>query len=404
MKRRTPPPAPSRRKYRASTLGAGAQRLFLLFVVTAAALLSLPAEPQGGATYTAVNLTPAGATHSLAHGAGGGKQVGLRADPRSWGRALLWSGSAASAIDLTPRGYDGASAWGTDGRQQVGYGYPHATSRHHALLWSGTASSAIDLHPDGFEYSYALGVGGGQQVGSASVYFDEDARKHHAMLWSGNAATVVDLHPPLCRYSSAIATDGKQQVGWADVPLVGAGAPVPPPVYHHLLPPFLWDGQSGYAQHALLWNGSAMSFVDLHPEGFDGSQACGVAHRQQVGYGYRSYYGRREVHALAWKGTSSTVVDLHPRGFETSYAWATNGARQVGYGSFRFGGSYRTHALAWGGSAGRVIDLHRFLPAGYTDSVAHGIDAAGNIAGEASGVNAQTGERYYRAFLWRPAR
>ena len=41
-----------------------------------------------------------------------------------------------------------------------------------------------------------------------------------------------------------------------------------------------------------------------------------------------------------------------------------------------------------------MVDLHTFLPAGFTSSEAHGIDAAGNIVGWASGPAGT------HAFLW----
>ena len=41
------------------------------------------------------------------------------------------------------------------------------------------------------------------------------------------------------------------------------------------------------------------------------------------------------------------------------------------------------HALLWTGTAASVIDLHSYLPAGYMNSYAYGIDSAGNIVGYA---------------------
>jgi probable HAF family extracellular repeat protein len=90
------------------------------------------------------------------------------------------------------------------------------------------------------------------------------------------------------------------------------------------------------------------------------------------------------------------VVDLNPSGFAVSQALGVSGGQQVGSGSPVAGGS--THALLWTGSAASVVDLHSFLPAGFTDSVAIGIDSDGNIvgwAGPASGGQ-------IHAFLWQP--
>jgi hypothetical protein len=84
--------------------------------------------------------------------------------------------------------------------------------------------------------------------------------------------------------------------------------------------------------------------VDLHPLGFDSSEAVGISGDQIAGYGRIA----DAPHALLW--TSRGVVDLHPRGFSGSRALATDGSKQVGEGD--------GHALLWMGSADRVVDLH----------------------------------------------
>jgi hypothetical protein len=179
-----------------------------------------------------------------------------------------------------------------------------------------------------------------------------------AFLWTSRS--VVDLHPSGFRSSLAYATDGAQQVGIGD--LIAGN------------------------RHALLWSGSANSVVDLHP----GSEECfseahGVSDGQQVGYVRCGAAGR----AALWTGSAESVIDLHPRGFDTSQASAVAAGRQVGYGStsrqFEGYGSTLVHALLWSGTADSVVDLHTFLPAGFRNSLAHGIDASGNIIGQADG-------------------
>jgi hypothetical protein len=54
------------------------------------------------------------------------------------------------------------------------------------------------------------------------------------------------------------------------------------------------------------------------------------------------------------------------------------------------------HAFVWSGSATNYVDLNQFLPAGFTTSVAEGIDGSGNIFGYASGPSQNT-----QAFLWK---
>ena len=84
-----------------------------------------------------------------------------------------------------------------------------------------------------------------------------------------------------------------------------------------------------HCRHALLWNGTAESVVDLHPSGFSWSQARGVSGASQVGFGLGP--PTNEVHALLWNGTAESVVDLHPVGYEGTDAFGVSArARWVG--------------------------------------------------------------------------
>jgi hypothetical protein len=56
--------------------------------------------------------------------------------------------------------------------------------------------------------------------------------------------------------------------------------------------------------HAVLWSGTAASWVDLNPAGSTNSQANGVYCGQQVGFA--------EGHAGLWTGSAASWVDLHP--------------------------------------------------------------------------------------------
>jgi probable HAF family extracellular repeat protein len=120
--------------------------------------------------------------------------------------------------------------------------------------------------------------------------------------------------------------------------------------------------------HALLWTGSAASFVDLHPAtGFNSSYAIGARSTQQVGYGSGPATGGN-VHALLWSGTAASAVDLNPAGIDTSYAHGISGNFQVGYGFNTI--DFNSHALLWNGIAASKVDLN---PAGYTESFGNSI-------------------------------
>jgi len=61
-----------------------------------------------------------------------------------------------------------------------------------------------------------------------------------------------------------------------------------------------------------MWNSTATSWVDLHPAGFDVSYGLGASDDSQVGYGSQPLKG---YHALLWKGTAASFVDLDPGTF-----------------------------------------------------------------------------------------
>jgi hypothetical protein len=124
-------------------------------------------------------------------------------------------------------------------------------------------------------------------------------------------------------------------------------------------------------RHASLWNGTAESWVDLHPAGALSSGASGIGDGQVVG----------EVDSRAglwtWTGESWGWVDLHP--FDP--AWTRSGAsgvsdgQQVGFveRDGRFVDPYNLcpynicvgHASLWGGTPESRVDLH---PSGWTVS------------------------------------
>src|SRR5437764_15217328 len=74
----------------------------------------------------------------------------------------------------------------------------------------------------------------------------------------GPIYNAINLEPTGFTESTILATDGVHQVGAGKMP----------------------DG----IVHALLWNGSAASYVDLHPGDYPDSTALGIGGGQQVGY------------------------------------------------------------------------------------------------------------------------
>lgn len=355
----------------------------LLFVgalpLTTAAQMAAPAVQH----YTMIDLTPAGATTATAAGLSGAQQFGTVGFPSNVtpgtveNHAVLWSGDANALTDLGV-----GTANGVGDGQQVGLAF------NHAALWTGTPESFVDLNPTGWNTSAASGVAGGQQVGVANQQRVCGEKKggcgsgtytvFQPFLWRGSAASAVNLTPFGLGFGAgqAYGTDGVQQVGvgWK---VVGLGAYSTP--------------------NAMLWTGTADSAVNLNPAGSGESMAYAVAGGQQVGYAFSFQ------HAMLWTGTAASAIDLHPAVYTSSQARATNGVQQAGFGWVSTPAqTARKHALVWSGSAASVVDLNQFMPLGYTDAAATGIDAAGTVVGWATKGSAN-GTSSTRAVMWVPS-
>ena len=376
-----------------------------LALVGALAALSASHPALAQSRYTAVDLGPVG--QSAANGIDQGRAVGAVYAPAdaSQYRATLWpTGGAGNSVDLHPSFLDYAplNAPGRStvtaifvnngvGNTEVGYGSGVPTNqRPRALKWTGTADSAVYLQvPFDTNETEALGIGigDGQIVGyGVTVQFVSGRgtiRRFdgptHALLWQPGASVAVDLQNGV-EATVAVSAGGGEQVGYG--------------------------GKSGFGSQlsetkAMLWKGSASSFVWLHPQkGFLTSQALATDGTQEVGSGLAAPLVRTDsahAHALLWFHTAASVVDLHPAGFDDSYATGVSETKQVGWGRLVLpSGTGTTHALVWSGSAGSSIDLDQFLPAGYDGAQATGIDTGGTIAGTAF----LGGQRH--AVLWAP--
>jgi PEP-CTERM motif len=96
---------------------------------------------------------------------------------------------------------------------------------------------------------------------------------------------------------------------------------------------------------------------------------------------------------LASQAAAYSFTDLNPSGFGYFAALGISSSQQVGEG---YGSGNDYHALLWSGTAGSVVDLHSFLSSNYSSSETDGIDANGNIVGQAFFI--PTGKEH--AILW----
>jgi len=225
--------------------------------------------------------------------------------------------------------------------------------------------------------------------------------------------TATLLHPTGYAGSAATGASGTFQVGYG----AGSGIPTGTGQDHALL----WNGSaasmvdlnpagfeyseavavSGNLQagsgkgpatsnqfHALIWNGTAQSYLDLNPTGFSHTQILGASGTYQAGLGAGPSTDG-ESHAMLWSGTAASKVDLHPAGYSSSAAWAASGESQVGYAHVATG---MDHAMLWHGTANSAVDLN---PLGFDES-----------QGTGASDNAQVGRGYApgyfgaRALLW----
>lgn len=270
-----------------------------------------------GTSGSYVSLHGAGYDHTFALSMDGNTQVGYGMGPATggWGQALGWNGTAASMVNINPVGFSSSAAVSISGSSIVGYGQD-TNNRYQALLWSGLNNSPTILTPANQDNAFAISVNGNIQVGY--VNGAPTGNKDQAVLWQGTAASVVDLHPTGYDYSYAFSTSGNMQAGQVV--------------------------DSSFGMHAGMWMSSATSFVDLHPTGADYSSANGTNGSSQVGYAV--YSGTS--HAILWNGSAASAVDLNaflPSGFvgAEAYSIAANGDI-LGYAYTSTG---RTHAVTW---------------------------------------------------------
>jgi hypothetical protein len=294
-------------------------------------------------------------------------QVLTSSDFRGLYDAAVWS-SAGAPSDLNPSGYFQSVGAATDGVHTVGNAESSATTEY-AALWTGTSKTPVDLNPNGFTYSAAVGLSGSQQVGFAEV----TAGQPQAYLWTGTA-NGTNLKPTGFVNSTAVATDGTQQVGNG------------------------YTSTSTQIYQALLWSGSATTYLNLNPPSYTESWANGIDGNQQVGDGIVDPNVSGYTDALLWKGSASSVAVLTPQGYFNAQALSTNGSQQVGFATPD--NSFDSDALVWSGSAQSMVDLESLLPTGFYESQAQSIDSQGDVFGWATQSGPDSSSYY--AVEWTP--
>src|SRR5262245_31693805 len=144
------------------------------------------------------------------------------------------------------------------------------------------------------------------------------------------------------------------------------------------------DGFVGIHSHAILWNSTPASAIDLNPVGFTDSYGLAVSGGIQVGAGRPGT--STPSHALMWSGSAASVVDLSPPDAFESRATGISGTRQFGLAFYRTDtGSLFSHALMWSGSAASLVDIN---PVGFDQTFLLGASASSQVG---SGYGPATG-------------
>jgi hypothetical protein len=204
---------------------------------------------------TPIELLPAAAIHSWAHGAAPNQLVGqVRFDPPiDQDRAALWHGPSHEFVDLHPTGASRSAAFATDGVMQGGEVILNSVG--HAALWNSSASSWTSLNPPGSTNASIRGMAPGVQVGFARP---PGGTNPHAALWRGTAASSINMNPTGSFGSEIAATTGQLHGGKAwfsslpDALLWWGDEPDNYINLHSLLPPVF--GASGVTDISVVGN------------------------------------------------------------------------------------------------------------------------------------------------------
>jgi len=261
---------------------------------------------------------PVGFSSASMHGTNGTYHVGNGDHASGYIHALRWTASGGASIDLTPVGMSSSSASDISATNLIGGWAATPSGPMQAHLWSGTTPH--NVHPAGTEMSVVNSVHLNNAAGYVRI-----AGNYRAIRWIGTTGTNVMLHPT-SGYAQTMAQgiSSTDQVGWGLPP----GAPT--------------------SYRALRWTGTATSCTSLHPAAYFSSAAVDTNGSRQVGHAQTG----ATVHAVYWNGTASSMVNLSSLlpalgpGYGNAYATTINAAGDIAghaYNSI----TGRWHPILW---------------------------------------------------------
>src|SRR4051812_39549819 len=224
------------------------------FIAIVLATFAVSCGGSGGGGNSTPSITvvygrPSDSKIAIVNGASSQIQVGQVDSPTSQASGAIFSGNFTNPIRFDLAGFDQVWLNATDGVQEVGGGFltgaifPNDDDfPYRALVFNGTAASGVDLTPAGTYSAFANTVAGGLQGGWTK---DVHGGMLHPVIWSGSASSIVNLLPPSADSGSVRGIKSGMEAG--RVHLIG-----------------MPDGTG----HAAIWKGTAASFVDKNPTGY----------------------------------------------------------------------------------------------------------------------------------------
>lgn len=188
-----------------------------------------------------------------------------------------------------------------------------------------------DLHDPSYQKTWAVGVGNGSVVGVASpVRTPGQFTPDVGLLWREGASPIV---VGAASEVSLFATDGTRLVG-------------------------------SIRGRANLWPTPSAAPIDLTPADLSMSEAQALDGELQIGIVWKGFCPRGAI----WRGTAASFIDLTPDGFEAGSAHSGMNGYQVGFVRVRENTGngtpgYDNRAILWQGAADRWFDLNALLPA-----------------------------------------
>ena len=290
-----------------------------------------------------------------AYGFCGSHPVGWAETARGRNCGCWWPGGRPELLVL--EGHKDVEAGRAVGGVIPGH-WRKVTAATGAVGWTlrGERLLGADLHDRSFESTWATGAVDGVVIGIGSPRHKPGQRSHNVgLVWiEGEKVTVIAGAGKV----ELFATDGSRLAGSLD-------------------------------GRATLWPSAVATPIDLAPEGMPASNVEAIDGECEIGIAWNGMCAR----AGLWRGTAASFCDLTPKGFET--ARALGGANGFQVGSVRrkdttANGSTAcdNRAVLWQGAADRWFDLNALLPMkNYNASFGRAIEVRGDevlVCGEAS--------------------